>query len=270
MENQQLIADGIGMGESARWHGGRFWFADWIKRTIHAVDPDGTEHQSFDVPSFPITFDWLPDGELLVVSGSDGELLTLTPAGEFAHVATLAELSATPWNEVVVHGELTYVNCIGYPYPGPAQVSGIIALVKPDGGAAVVADKLAFPNGMAVIDNGHTLVVAESNAGCLTGYDILPDGSLANRHVWAAVSGSAPDGICSGDGGIWYADVPNQCCVQVARGGEVLRKVQLEQGCFSCAVGGENADTLVVMTADWPGAMKPGTPATGRALAVAV
>ena len=94
MENQQLIADGIGMGESARWHGGRFWFADWIKRTIHAVDPDGTEHQSFDVPSFPITFDWLPDGELLVVSGSDGELLTFTPAGEFAHVATLAELSA--------------------------------------------------------------------------------------------------------------------------------------------------------------------------------
>ena len=270
MENQQLIADGIGMGESARWHGGRFWFADWIKRTIHAVDPDGTEHQSLDVPSFPITFDWLPDGELLVVSGSDGELLTLTPAGEFAHVATLAELSATPWNEVVVHGELAYVNCIGCPYPGPAQVSGIIALVKPDGGAAVVADKLAFPNGMAVIDNGHTLVVAESNAGCLTGYDILPDGSLANRHVWAAVSGSAPDGICRGDGGIWYADVPSQCCVLVARGGEILRKVQLEQGCFSCAVGGENADTLVVMTADWPGAMKPGTPATGRALAVAV
>ena len=85
------------------------------------------------MPFFPITFDWLSDGELLVVSGADGELLTLTPAGNFAYVANLAKLSATPWNEVATHGEYAYVNCIGYSYPGPAQVSGLIALVKPHG-----------------------------------------------------------------------------------------------------------------------------------------
>lgn len=246
MENQQVIAAGIGMGQSARWQGGRFWFADWNARLIHAIDPDGTEHQSFAVPSFPITFDWLPDGELLVVSGAAGELLTLTPIGTFARRATLSELSETPWNEIVTRGEQAYVNCIGYAYPGPAQVSGLIALVKPDGGATVVA---------------------ESNAGFLTAFHILADGSLANRHVWAAVPGNAPDGICLGDGGIWYADVPRRCCVLVARGGEVLHTIELEQGCFSCAVGGEDANTLLVLTADWPGALQTGA-VTGRAVAV--
>lgn len=268
MENQHVIATGIGMGESARWHGGRFWFADWKALLIHAVDPDGTEHQSFPVPSFPITFDWLPDGELLVVSGADGELLALTPAGTLAPYGTLAPLSGTPWNEVATHGGNAYVNCIGYNYPGPASAHGLIALVAADGGARVVARDLAFPNGMAIADGGRTLVVAESNACCLTAFDILPDGSLAGRRVWAAVPGSAPDGICLGDGGIWYADVPNASCVLVAQGGDVLRRVDIGQGAFSCAVGGEEADTLLVMAADWPGALDPAAPASGRAVLV--
>ncbi|AIX99677.1 hypothetical protein ART_0079 [Arthrobacter sp. PAMC 25486] len=269
MERQHVITKGIGMGESARWHGGRFWFADWKTLRIHAIDPDGTEHQRFSVPSFPITFDWRPDGELLVVSGADGELLTLTPAGDFAHVANLARLSPTPWNEVVTHGENTYVNCIGYDYSGPAQSSGLIALVVPDGGATVVADGLAFPNGMVVTDDGGTLVVAESNAGCLSAFDIHGDGTLGTRHVWAAVPGSAPDGICQGAGGIWYADVPNRHCVLVARGGEVLRTVKLDRGAFSCTVGGEDANTLLVMAAKWPDVMEPGT-TSGRAMAVSL
>ncbi|MBP2415013.1 sugar lactone lactonase YvrE [Arthrobacter stackebrandtii] len=270
MENRRIIAEGIGLGESARWHGGRFWFADWTRRSIHAVDPDGTEHQQFSVPTFPITFDWLPDGELLTVSGSAGELLTLTPTGDFAHVASLNQLSGTPWNEVAAHGENAYVNCIGYNYPGPARDSGIIALVRPGGSATVVAEHLAFPNGMAVVDGGTTLLVAESNAGCLTAFDIRADGSLGGRHVWAAVPGSAPDGICPGKGGIWYADVPNRQCVLVARGGEVLRTVELDRGAFSCAVGGEDAGTLLVMAAKWPDAMDPAAAASGRAVAVSL
>lgn len=270
MENRQIIAEGIGLGESARWHGGRFWFADWTGHSIHAVDPDGTEHQRFSVPSFPITFDWLPDGELLVVSGSAGELLTLTPTGDFALAASLNRLSATPWNEVATCGENAYVNCIGHPYPGPAQDSGIIALVAPDGGARIVAERLAFPNGMAVTDDGATLVVAESYAGCLTAFDIHADGSLGGRHVWAAVPGSAPDGICRGAGGIWYADVPNRRCVLVARGGTVLRTVELDRGAFSCAVGGEDAGTLLVMSAKWPDAMDPAAAPSGRAVALSL
>lgn len=263
-----IIAEGIGLGESARWHGGWFWYADWINGKIHAIDDSGTVHQTIPVPSFPITFDWLPDGHLLIVSGAEGKLLSLTPLGTLEQAADLHAINTSPWNEVATHGANAYVNCIGFAFPGPPEVAGLIALLTPDGGTRVVARDLAFPNGMVVTDDGGTLVVAESHAGCLTAFDILADGSLANRRAWAAVPESAPDGICLGGGGIWYADVPNQHCVLVAEGGEILRTVQLEQGCFSCAVGGEDADTLFIMAADWPDVMDPAGPPTGRAVAV--
>ncbi|MGO4385179.1 SMP-30/gluconolactonase/LRE family protein [Specibacter sp. RAF43] len=268
MKDMTVIARGIGMGESARWHGGRFWYADWINGKIHAVDADGTLHQTIPVPSFPITFDWLPDGHLLIVSGSDARLLSLTPQGVLEPAANLRPLSASPWNEVVTNGANAYVNCIGFTFPGPPEVAGLIALLTPDGGTRVVADGLAFPNGMVIVNDGGTLVVAESHAGCLTAFDIRVDGSLANRRVWAEVPGSAPDGICVGDGGLWYADVPKQHCVLVAEGGEILRTVQLEQGCFSCVVGGDDADTLFILAATWPDVMNPAGPPTGRAVAV--
>jgi hypothetical protein len=33
---------GIAMGESARWHDGRFWCSDWVAGEILAADLDGT------------------------------------------------------------------------------------------------------------------------------------------------------------------------------------------------------------------------------------
>lgn len=270
MNDVRVLAEGLGMGESARWHGGRFWYADWLKGHIHAMDPAGTDHQSIPVPSFPISFDWLPDGHLLIVSGSECKLLRLSPAGTLEDVADLGRHSASPWNEVVTAGPNAYVNCIGFTFPGPAAVAGIIALVTPDGASRVVADGLAFPNGMVVTDDGGTLVVAESHAGSLTAFDIDADGSLANRRVWAAVPDSAPDGICWGGGGIWYADVGRRHCVLVAEGGEVLDTVSFDQGCFSCAMGGDDGKTLYVMVADWPGVMDQSLPASGRVLAVRI
>ncbi|MEO6531702.1 MAG: SMP-30/gluconolactonase/LRE family protein [Specibacter sp.] len=165
MNDVRVLAEGLGMGKSARWHGGRFWYADWLKGHIHAMDPAGTDHQSIPVPSFPISFDWLPDGHLLIVSGSECKLLRLSPAGTLEDVADLGRHLASPWNEVVTAGPNAYVNCSGFTFPGPAAVAGIIALVTPDGASRVVADGLAYPNGMVDTDDGGTLVVANPTPG---------------------------------------------------------------------------------------------------------
>jgi sugar lactone lactonase YvrE len=96
-----------------------------------------------------------------------------------------------------------------------------------------------------------TLIVAESHGHRLTAFDIAPDGGLSGRRVWASLGDGTPDGICVDDeGAVWYADVPNQCCVRVAEGGEVLRKVELDRGGFDCVVGG---DTLYVAAAEFLG-----------------
>src|SRR2546423_13139329 len=131
---------------------------------------------------------------------------------------------------------------------------GIVALVTPDGSARQVADGIAFPNGMLVTPDDSTLIVAESYAKRLTAFDIAADGGLSNRRVWADLGDGVPDGICmDAENAVWYADVPNERCVRVREGGEVLQTIELDRGCFACALGGPERRTLYVTANQWRG-----------------
>jgi sugar lactone lactonase YvrE len=263
MTRTHTVVSGLGMGESARWHDGRFWFADWAARTISVIDPDGTVRVVTTVPSFPITFDWLPGGRMLVVSGAEARVLVLE-GDTLSPYADLGVFATTPWNEIVVDPDGTaWVNGIGYAYPGPAKVAGSIARIAADGTCTLAAMDLAFPNGMAITADGSTLIVAESHAGFLTAFDITGS-SLVNRRVWARVDGSAPDGICFGDGGVWFADVPNRSCTLVAESGAVLDTIRYPDGAFSCVVGD---GVLYAVTADHANALNPAAPKTGKVVA---
>lgn len=59
-----------------------------------------------------------------------------------------------------------------------------------------------LPNGrLLVIDDGCTLIVADSHTRELVAFD-ASDGTLSRRRVWAEVE-HAPDGICADtDGGV--------------------------------------------------------------------
>jgi sugar lactone lactonase YvrE len=133
-----------------------------------------------------------------------------------------------------------------------------------------VAGGMSFPNGMAVTPDNTTLIVAESYAKRLTAFDIAADGSLSNRRVWADLGGGVPDGICvDAENAVWYADVPNQRCVRVREGGEVLQTIDLDRGCFACMLGGVDGTTLFIMAAVWRGpANMADAERTGQILAV--
>ena len=147
-----------------------------------------------------------------------------------------------------------YLNNQGFDFPGGEFAPGTIALLKPDGSARLVADGIAFPNGMAVTPDNSTLIVAESYGQKLTAFEIAADGSLSHPRVWADLGDGVPDGICLDDqGAIWYADVPNQRCVRVREGGEVLQTIQLDRGCFSCVLGGPDRTTLFMVATNWRG-----------------
>ncbi|MEU1503508.1 SMP-30/gluconolactonase/LRE family protein [Kitasatospora sp. NPDC005748] len=271
-EAVRTVLSGLALGESPRWHDGRLWLCDWGAQELITVGPDGRAAVAATVPSFPFCIAWLPgpDGRLLVVAGGDGRLLRQEADGALAPCADLRPLSDRPWNEVAVDGRgNAYVNGIGFDLMGgEAPAPGLIALVAPDGEVRRVADGLAFPNGMAVTPDGSTLLVAESYAARLTAFTIGPGGDLTDRRVWAEVPGSAPDGIClDAEGAVWFADVPGRCCVRVREGGEVLRRIELDRGCFSCALGGPDGRTLFLTAAEWP---PPPGARTGRLLAVDV
>jgi len=278
MSERSVLLDGLAMGESPRWHDGRLWFCDWAAHEIVAVDASGAREVVATVASLPFSIDWLPDGRLLVIVGREARLAVVGSGGALEPFADLSAISRKPWNEIVVDGRgRVYLNDIGFEFPGEPPAPGFVALVTPEGSgqggsARVVAEGLAFPNGMAITPDGRTLIVAESYAERLTAFDVEADGSLSGRRVWASTPGDHPDGIClDADGAVWYGDVGSSRCVRVREGGEVLAAVQLDRGCFACALGGSDRRTLYMVAADFsdPGAIMSGRSHTGRILAVA-
>jgi sugar lactone lactonase YvrE len=268
----RTLMTGVLFGEQPRWHEGRLWFSDWGTKEIIAVDLDGNSQVILRAPSFPCCADWLPDGRLLVVAGRDGLLLRREPDGSLVTHGDLSAVSEpAAGNELVVDGRgNAYVNGGGFDLmAGEEFAPGIVAMVGPDGSARQVADGIAFPNGMVVTPDDATLIVAESYAKRLTAFDIAADGSLSNRRVWADLGDGVPDGIClDADGAVWYGDVPNQRCVRVREGGEVLQTIELDRGCFACALGGADRRTLFMMATRWNGpAQMFAEPRTGQVLA---
>lgn len=256
MTTTRVLVEGLGFPESTRWREGRTWLCNWGSGEILAVAPDGAREVTarLAADTLPFSIDWLSDDgpkrELLVQAGEGFDLL-----------ADLTGFGPAPFNELVVDAAgNAYVN------GGP----GAVVLVRLDGTAQQVADGLRWPNGMVLVDDGGTLVVADSHAEQLVGFEVADDGSLSGRRVWAELD-HAPDGICAdADGAVWAASVPGRRCVRVREGGEVLNTVAADRGCFACMLGGEDGKTLFIAAAEWRGmeaAMKEGPGQTGRLLA---
>lgn len=272
MTETKTLMTGLVVGESPRWHEERLWFSNWGAAEIVAVDTEGESEVMVRVPTtIPFSFDWLPDGRMLVVSGPEAKLLRVEDDGSLVDHADLSGL-AEGFNEIAADGRgNVYVNGGAFDFEtGAGADSGVVALVREDGEVRKVADGIHFGNGMAVTPDGSTLIVAESWANRLTAFDIAPDGGLSNRRVWADLGDDPPDGIClDAEGAVWYATVPNKLCVRVREGGEILRTVETDLACFACMLGGEDGKTLFIVGAEWNGPENMGVmfaSRTGRVL----
>lgn len=263
MSDTRLMMDGLGFPESTRWRDGRVWLCNWGAGEVLAVTPDGEHEVAARVAprTLPFSIDWLPGGELLIVDGPRRLVLCEGPDGALDAIADLTGFGPAPFNELVV-------DAVGNAYVNGGP--GSVVCVRPDGTVREVATGLKWPNGMALVDDGRTLVVADSHAEQLVAFDAADDGTLSGRRVWAALE-YAPDGICAdSEGAIWVASVPGKNCMRVREGGEVLSTVAVDRGCFACMLGGEDGRTLFIAAAQWRGmeaAMNEGPGSTGRLLA---
>lgn len=148
-----------------------------------------------------------------------------------------------------------------------------------------LSEPLVFPNGCILIDEGRTLLVAETLAMRLTALPVLPDGRLGPPRPWAplvpawlwrslnrpglygritrrvsslldhqaiadrSATPIAPDGIAPGkDGTAWVANALRGECVRVGPGGKILDRVATSQRTLSCLVAGPRGDTLYAAT----------------------
>jgi len=247
-----VLISGLAFGEGPRWHDGRLWLSDMHRHVVLAVDLDGTTEEICHVPNWPSGLGWLPDGRLLVVSMTDRRVLRLDD-GELTLHADLGAIASWHCNDMVVDVDgRAYVGNFGFDLlaepldPKPAD----LAVIEPDGTAAVGATGLGFPNGSVITPDGATLIVAESFGGRLTAFTRHADGTLHDQRVWADLDGGVPDGIClDAEGAVWYADPRADEAVRVAEGGEVLDRVTADRGCYACMLGGPDRTTLFMLTA---------------------
>ncbi|HEX6870798.1 MAG TPA: SMP-30/gluconolactonase/LRE family protein [Micromonosporaceae bacterium] len=256
MSQPRVLTTALAIGESPRWHQNRLWLSDMGAGEVVAVDLDGGREVVAAVPGMPMGLGWLPEGELLIVSARDGRLLSRAADGSITTYADLSSLGGYPWSDMVVDGRgYAYLGNIGFEFGVEPAGTGFLAVVTPDRSVRQIADDIAFPNGLAIAPDNATLIVAESYGNRLSAFDLGPDGALTNRRVWAQLGdGAYPDGIClDADGAVWYADVPNQRCVRVGEGGRVLQTVEVDRGCFACALGGADRRTLFITAAQWSG-----------------
>ena len=261
-----VLLEGLGFGEGPRWRDGKLWFSDFYRRAVYTVDLDGTETKIVDVPQQPSGLGWLADGRLLVSSMRDRKVLRLDNDGGLVVHADLSGLADFHVNDLITDAAgRAYVGNFGYDLHADMHVRDIptilgdesaartrVVRIEPDGEVVIAAEDMRFPNGMALIDSGRTLVVAETLRLQLTAFDVAANGSLSNRRVWASTAPQmvAPDGIAADpEGGIWVAAALGAAVVRYAEGGEVTGMVETSQNAFACALGGPDGRTLFACTA---------------------
>lgn len=257
------LVEGLQFPEGPRWHDGKLWFSDMNAGKVMTVDLSGHLNTIVHVPGSPSGLGWLPDDRLLVVSMTDRRLLRFEKGG-LIQAADLFDLATYHCNDMVVDSNgRAYIGNFGFDLGAFQEVvPAEIIMVRQDGDAAVVAGDLLFPNGMVITPDGKTLIVAETFGQRLTAFDILPDGMLGNRRVWAEMKGYYPDGIClDEEGGIWVASPENHAGVlRVLEGGSISHRVQVESNAYACMLGNHDRRTLFVLTA---GAFTPRQPEAG-------
>ena len=260
MQSTTLI-DGLYFGEAPRWHLGRLWYSDFYDKAVKSVDLDGNTRLELQLDEQPSGLGWLPDGRLLVVCMESLTLKRLEKDTLVLH-ADLSEYSKYRCNDMVVDKQgNAYVGNFGFNLDQEMQERGVkgvmashskanIVQVTPQGNVSVATGGMSFPNGCVITPDGKTLIVAETFGQCLTAFDIVENGALNNRRLWATTGTRLPDGICiNADGDIWVANAASNECVLLAQSGEVLETVNTSQNCYACMLGGDDGKTLFMLTA---------------------
>jgi sugar lactone lactonase YvrE len=276
MVDTTILAEGLHFGEGPRWHEGRLWFSDFYDHAVKSVGMDGELRIELRLDDQPSGLGWLADGTLLLVAMKARKLMALPPGGQLEEYADLREITAHLCNDMVVDSlGRAWVGNFGFDLDAELEARGMdvildhpttnLVRVDPDRSVHIASPDMHFPNGTVITPDGATLIVAETLGSCLTAFDIGAHGKLANRRVWAALDGVAPDGICLDEKRrVWVANALAPEVICVAEGGAIEERVTTSQFCYACMLGGEDGMTLFAITAASSDHRAAGAERTGK------
>lgn len=242
----EKLAENFIFLEGAKWRDERLWVSDVFDHKVYCLGLNGEREKIADVPNRPSGLGFLPDGTPIVASSKDFRLYRIAEAGIEEYADLTPHVGGHVNDFTVDHAGRIYVGNFGYDYDGGEAVrSTHIHRVDPDGAISIVASDIEFPNAMAIINNGRTLVVAETWRGKLTAFDLSPDGGLSNRRTFADLGPRQPDGICAdAEGAIWTGCFNTGEFLRVKDGGEITDRVAFDGCGVACVIGGPDRHTL--------------------------
>lgn len=279
MNNRKIVKriDGIYFGEGPRWHQNKLWFSDMHGHKVCTLDESDNLEVICEVENQPSGLGWLPNGDLLIVSMLDRKILKLSNSTLSVH-ADLSEDVKYQCNDMVVSREgIAYVGNFGMSDARDKVKNTHLMIVYPNGTIKKGPNKLAFPNGAVITEDGKQLIVGETLGGRLTSFDIQTDGLLSNRKTWASTSSQIgmgliklirtlgikisessstasnfhiPDGIClDKQNGIWIASPSSSSVLRIEKGGKITDVIKTPKSAYACMLGGEDGKTLFIIVA---------------------
>lgn len=243
------FARGFRFLEAPKWRDGRLWLSDVFDLKVVALAGDsGAILRTIDIPHRPAGLGFLPDGDLVIISQADQNLMRWNGTA----LSVLADLTghATGFlNDMAIDAQgRIYCGDFGYDYvAGEDPRPTALYRVDPDRSVTRIAENVEFPNGSVIINGGRTLIVAETWVGRVTAFDLSGEGRLTNRRLFADIAPRQPDGLCAdADGAIWVCTYNTGEVLRLLDGGEITHRVKLEGHAISCTLGGEDGRTLFV------------------------
>jgi len=244
----ELTIPGLKFPEGPRWRDGSWWVSDQLGGRVLRIDDDGHYDCVYETEA-PSGLGFLPDGSLLVACMNDPRLVQVHGDGA-EDVASLREFARHLNDMFVTPDGRAYVDAYDDHFD---LTSHRIVMVTAAGEAVVVAENLAYPNGIAATPDGTTLLVSETFGGRITAFDVDTDGTLHGHRTWADLpERGRPDGLClDAAGDVWVGSYVAGEFLHLRQGGEVLERVALpDRWAMACCLGGDDERTLLLCTAE--------------------
>jgi gluconolactonase len=213
-------------------HDGNAYISDCINGNIYRVGADG-QAKIWATTGAPNGHKILADGTHLVCDGSQHAVLHLDKDGKIIGKAS-AECEGKPLR---APNDLTLDPKGGFYFTDPGGSDeknpiGTVHYVDSKGKTHLVAQGLAFPNGIVLRPNGKSLLVAESKYNHILVYEVIAPGKLGEKKVFAPLptkSGdqidNQPDGIClDRDGNLYVAHYGMHQVQVLSPAGKLLRR----------------------------------------------
>jgi len=204
---------------------GNLYFVNYLRSgTIGVKTTDGTVKVLCETGGRANGLKIDAEGYIIAADYGKKRILRIHPSGDPIEVLT-DEFEGKPYigqNDVCLDlaGNIYFSEC------GTATVEnpiGAVCRIAPDGTVNVVADGIAYANGLAVSPDQTTLFVAESAANRVLAYDLQPDGTGANKRVVHQFPDATVDGLMFDEyGRLWVARWTHGTVDVISQDGELL------------------------------------------------